>query len=661
MKIKFSGILFFLFIWLTLLPHHASASTNTIVNPNQVYTYVQMTSDIQALADKFPHLIEYKSLGKSSFGREIWAVKLGNGDAAVFLNGSHHAREWVTTSLLMNMLEDYAVAYNEGLSIEGYHTNKVLDNTTIWFVPMVNPDGVTLQQLGLSVFPQETHKNLIKYNHGSTNFGRWKADGLGIDPNRQYPADWANIRNNTTGPSYSHYKGVKPLQTPETSILANFTYQINPEIAVSYHSTGKILYWNFHTKPENVGRDKRIADIFSKITGYRLVQPSSNPSGGGFTDWFIQEFDRPGFTPELCSYLPESSYASGQGAILNCVNGAIDENRSVGLFIADEGYKLWNKKTTPINQELTVLEKTTLYNQPLTKTNTSSISPQTVSAFQQQGEWYRINTWLGPKWIKDTNVIEGKTSKIDEPLTIVATTHLYDHPLENRKRNERVSPQRVQAFEEWNGWYRIHTWVGPKWVNSNDAILFQPKEINETITILTTTHLYDQPLESRKRSERVAPQPVQAFEEWNNWYHINTWLGPKWITGNDVMVGKPEQINETITIAVTTHLYDKPLQTSKRNERVAPQRVQAFEKWNEWYHINTWLGPKWIHETDVMLGQPQQINETLTLVTTTNLYDEPIESSRTTGRVAPQKVQAFEEWNGWYHITTWLGPKWIKQ
>ena len=64
--------------------------------------------------------------------------------------------------------------------IDGYDAKKILNNTTIWFIPMVNPDGVTLQQTGLTSFPKADHAKIIKMNNGSTNFKRWKANGKGL-------------------------------------------------------------------------------------------------------------------------------------------------------------------------------------------------------------------------------------------------------------------------------------------------------------------------------------------------------------------------------------------------------------------------------------------------------------------------------------------------
>ncbi|GIN85833.1 hypothetical protein J6TS2_22190 [Heyndrickxia sporothermodurans] len=131
-----------------------------------------MVRDIKRLAKQYPSIIHYETIGKSEYGRPIYAVLLGKGIATVFINGFHHAREWLTTNLNMYMLDQYANDYMSNKILDGYDVKKVLDQTTIWFVPMVDPDGVTLQQSGLSAFPKKDLAKLIKMNEGRKNFKR---------------------------------------------------------------------------------------------------------------------------------------------------------------------------------------------------------------------------------------------------------------------------------------------------------------------------------------------------------------------------------------------------------------------------------------------------------------------------------------------------------
>ena len=329
----------------------AASSAGEIVNPHVTYTFSQMERDIRELERTYPHLIQVEVIGRSEYGRPIYAVGLGTGNATTFINGSHHAREWISTSLNMYMIDQYARMHEGNRSYGGFNVRKVLDETTIWFVPMLNPDGVILQQQGLSAFPASMHPQLRRMNEGSTNFRRWKANAKGVDLNRQYAAGWNTIRYNTSQPSWTHHKGYSPMSSAETKAIVNFTRKIDPEIAVSYHSSGEVLFWKYKQTGSRLLRDQRIARQISQYTGYRMIDPGPNPSGGGYTDWFIETYQRPAVTPELGVYAGHTHVpVSAFGRIWN-------QNRYVGLYTASEGYQLYLKRggePKPPRVEMTV-------------------------------------------------------------------------------------------------------------------------------------------------------------------------------------------------------------------------------------------------------------------------------------------------------------------
>ncbi|MDG5787114.1 M14 family zinc carboxypeptidase [Evansella sp. AB-P1] len=316
------------------------AERQNVTNPEKVYTYEMMERDIHELKKIYPEIIQIKSIGKTKFDRNIWAVKLGNGEINIKINGSHHAREWITTNLIMKMIEEYAYSYKNEEYVYGMDT-KILDKVSIWFVPMVNPDGVTLQQRGLDAFPEKYHSKLVGMNGGSDDFTRWKANGEGIDLNKQYPAEWDNLSNVSNEPHFKSYKGESPIQAKEVQAVIDFTKEIDPQIALAYHTTGRILYWYFFNNPENLERDYCIAKKFSYMTGYEMVPKHTvrKSSGGGFSDWFIKEFNKPGLTAELSYYVKESNPP------LSVFADEWKRHKSAGLMLSNEGLKIYNEMT----------------------------------------------------------------------------------------------------------------------------------------------------------------------------------------------------------------------------------------------------------------------------------------------------------------------------
>ncbi|WP_052087790.1 M14 family metallopeptidase [Paenibacillus wynnii] len=452
----------------------ADASAN-IVNPNQVYSYTIMQRDIERLVKQYPDLVSYEPLGQTAYGRHLWAVKLGRGESVLFLNGSHHAREWMTTSLLMKMIDTYAQSYNSNGEIANYNVRSLLDEVSMWIVPMVNPDGVTLSQQGTVGLPVNLAKTLRQYNRNSTNFTRWKANMQGIDLNRQYPASWNTIKATTSYPWYQNYKGKQPGEAPEVQMMMDFTHKIDPEVTISYHSSGEIIFWNFNTLKSNLTRDKAMARALSYLTGYSLVNPEKNPSGGGYKDWFIQEYGRPGFTLEIAKYAGESSVPLSQFSRI------WSENKEVGLYSAKQSYSLWleKQKLQYLQQTMSLLAGTEFYTKIGAVVGVTNLQPQRIQVSARKGDWYQVKGDIGVGWIHPS---PGKLAIIED---IKATAEMkvsipaYKYPDTFSPKVTLLAPQTVQVSGRWGTWLLASTPSGNWWIDGRKAELKWP--IEETV------------------------------------------------------------------------------------------------------------------------------------------------------------------------------------
>ncbi|WP_306977679.1 M14 family metallopeptidase [Alkalibacillus salilacus] len=305
-------------------------SVDPIVNPHTEYTYNQMESDIYQLADQYPGLVDYEVIGQSVDGRNLYAIRVGNGDAKVTINAAHHAREWITTNLVMDQIDTYSQAFVKGETIDGYDVREVLNKASIYYVPMVNPDGVSLVQKGASAVDNSDY--VVALNDGSRDFSAWKANANGVDLNRQYPADWGTLSNTEPFPGPERYKGTEPLSEPETRALADFTLSHDFKTAVAYHSAGEILYWDYNTSGQLYDDTRRIAEMISGKTGYSLYVPY-NLNGGGYKDWVLDSLGYPGYTPEV------SPYVGDRPVPLSNYNRIWNQNDSIGLMLAEEAYQ----------------------------------------------------------------------------------------------------------------------------------------------------------------------------------------------------------------------------------------------------------------------------------------------------------------------------------
>ncbi|MEI7884623.1 MAG: M14 family zinc carboxypeptidase [Clostridia bacterium] len=108
----------------------AATSSDFVVDPYHEYAYENMLEDANKLQEKYPELIRLKSIGNSVEGRDLALIEFGNGERKIFLNGATHAREYITTTYLMYMIDRYAYAYANVGIYDGYDLSKILNSIT---------------------------------------------------------------------------------------------------------------------------------------------------------------------------------------------------------------------------------------------------------------------------------------------------------------------------------------------------------------------------------------------------------------------------------------------------------------------------------------------------------------------------------------------------
>ncbi|WP_159881373.1 M14 family metallopeptidase [Paenibacillus puerhi] len=259
-----------------------------------VYGYRELTSQLDQLQEEFP-FIEVGSIGRTVLGQPIPYIRIGHGEREVHYNGSFHANEWITSLLLMRFAERYASAAASGKTLAGSDAGKLMEETSLWIVPMVNPDGVELVLRGAS--PEHPYyERLLEWNGGSSDFTGWKANIQGVDLNDQFPAYWETERDRRArpGPGPRDYTGPGPLSEPEARAMADFTASRNFRLVMAFHTQGREIYWNYRDfEPVEAAP---LAARFEELSGYRAVKLTG--SDAGYKDWFIREYGRPGFTIE---------------------------------------------------------------------------------------------------------------------------------------------------------------------------------------------------------------------------------------------------------------------------------------------------------------------------------------------------------------------------
>ena len=99
------------------------------------------------------------------------------------------------------------------------------------------------------------------------------------------------------GPAPRDFVGFAPLTESEAIAIYNFTLQYDFKLVIAFHSQGEVIYWQFQNyNPPNAYNS---GTKFSEASGYLLDSTPYDSSFAGYKDWFIQDFNKPGYTIEV--------------------------------------------------------------------------------------------------------------------------------------------------------------------------------------------------------------------------------------------------------------------------------------------------------------------------------------------------------------------------
>lgn len=265
---------------------------NTVV-PTNVYSYGQMVSDLETLQNRYPDVVSVTSIGTSELGRDIPVIRIGDLGARyhVLLQGAAHGREHFTAWLLTAMA-DYWL--HHGIGEYG--------DVCFHFIPMTNPDGVEISQTGIlteaqrRIYLGDREKGYTSDNE-SGYASYWKANGEGVDINRNFPSGWQEL-DGRSEPSSQQYPGTAPFSCSEAAALRDYTLRYAFDVTISYHASGSLIYYTYGDK-EPVNRESRsLAEAVKEVTGYNLAD-SSGVEGGGYKDWAMDALQIPSLTIEV--------------------------------------------------------------------------------------------------------------------------------------------------------------------------------------------------------------------------------------------------------------------------------------------------------------------------------------------------------------------------
>jgi murein tripeptide amidase MpaA len=315
----------------TLKEDYTSVITN---NKIKDYSYDNLQTDINLIVSKYVGKVEKELIGKSVLDREINALILGNKNGAnkLLVFSGHHAREQHMASVILKQIEYYCENWNK--KVNGETLESIFEDSAIFFIPSINPDGLELCRIGIDSIPQnyadrevlinnikqaletKIKTNLLKnrditentdlpviwvgekgtvpnYTFRNKDMHMWKANANGVDLhyncweegyNGEYVKNWANTNGYDTGFASENYIGAIGMGEPENIALKNFIEKYNLKTyTLSYHGKGPTNFWNYEQTGLQLRRTYKMMEELSQIS--RTPNSESRNSKVGFAGY----------------------------------------------------------------------------------------------------------------------------------------------------------------------------------------------------------------------------------------------------------------------------------------------------------------------------------------------------------------------------------------
>lgn len=271
-------------------------------HPNcSFFDYNLMVKALQQCSEAF-HFLTVQPLGNSILERPIPMVSLGSGKKHLLYVGAHHAMEWLTALWLSDFIDDFCHVLTEGKTVNKLHPQEILNSYTLHIVPMLNPDGVEYQIHGVEP-TNPLYRSLLAMNGQQSDFGKWQANGRGVDLNHNYDARFEEYKalekqNGTDSGAPTRYSGEAPASEPETAALCRWLELHREQLfgVLTLHTQGEVIF--YQSNGITLPKTDAIAQHMAQLTGYAVDEATGLASFGGLTDWCVQKLQLPSFTVE---------------------------------------------------------------------------------------------------------------------------------------------------------------------------------------------------------------------------------------------------------------------------------------------------------------------------------------------------------------------------
>jgi hypothetical protein len=256
------------------------------------HTYSELMTVLDDMADKFPNLISVRAPLSPTLltfeGRPVYWVRISDNplqdepEPEVLYTALHHAREPNSMSQMLFFMWYVLEHYETDASVK-----QLLNETELYFVPCLNPDGYVYNE---TISPM-----------GGGFWRKNRRDSIGVDLNRNYSFQWG-MNGASASPLDETYRGESPFSEPETQMIRDFSLTHDFRFVLNYHTSGDYLLCPWGFQPE-------LADSAFQQYGKVMIKENNYTFGpastvlylvsGGSDDWHYGELGNYALTPEV--------------------------------------------------------------------------------------------------------------------------------------------------------------------------------------------------------------------------------------------------------------------------------------------------------------------------------------------------------------------------
>jgi len=270
---------------------YESSHLNQRINTEALNEYMspeEVRNELSRLAQSYPDLTQLRTIGRSRRDLPIQALVISaepdnQNQPTLLFNAMHHAREVMTTEVVMHMAQVLLSRYGQNADITEW-----LNSARIIVVPQVNPDGNTLVHTGRALW----RKNA------------WEDKGrlFGVDLNRNYPTLWGACNGSSIVKSSDSFRGPNPMSEPETQAMVELVKAERPVANISYHSFSEMILYPYGCRREKnpslelfkslaVSMREAVVDDSGRTNTYSIGTPPEllYEADGTDADWQFRE------------------------------------------------------------------------------------------------------------------------------------------------------------------------------------------------------------------------------------------------------------------------------------------------------------------------------------------------------------------------------------